>query len=87
MVADKLIAVGSLGVVAAVIASLSDQASEFARGLYSGASQMDFAMVRGATVRVPEVLTTAIAFYGTDYTMLAFLGLGAIVFLGLMFRT
>jgi hypothetical protein len=44
-------------------------------------------MVRSATVRIPEVLTTAVAFYGTDYTMLGFLGLGAVVFLGLMFRT
>ena len=87
MIADKLMAVGSLGVVAAVIGALSDEAGEFAKGLSDNASQMDFAMVRSATARLPEVLTTAAAYYGTDYTMLVFLGLGGLVFLGLMFRT
>jgi hypothetical protein len=87
MIVDKLMTVGSVGVVAAVIASLSEEATHFAAGLYSGASQVDFAMVRSATARVPEILTATMTFYGADHAMLVFLAFGALVFLGLMFRT
>ena len=87
MIVDKLMTVGSIGVVATAIAALSEEATQFATGLFSGASQMDFAAVSGATVRLPGFLTNTIAFYGADNAMLAFLGVGALVFLGLMCRT
>jgi hypothetical protein len=87
MVKDKLISGASVCVVVGGIAAFNDDVYQYAARILGDASLTELSKAGDDTLGITSVMASTAASYAGSDMLLTFSGLGALVLLGLMFRT
>jgi hypothetical protein len=87
MVKDKLLSAASVCVVVGGIAALNDDVYQYSAKVLGDTSLTELSKAGSGTLDLSSVMASTVASYAGSDMLLTFSGLGALVLIGLMFRT
>lgn len=87
MLIERLIGAGSVCVLVAGIAALSDEVNLAVWGVIKGEPLVELSLGGWRLARIASMVTETLSSYAGDHTSLVLYGLGALVLVGLMLRT